>query len=68
MSDDFKWYEEESKEVIIVEEVSAIAIYDGQHGHIVIRQQQHMEDDAVIIFPRLYLEAIIKALVELRDH
>lgn len=63
MSDqDFNWYNKD-EESIVIQAVSAVAVYTNVHGDIVIRQQSATDEkDHAVYFPASQAQAIIKAI------
>lgn len=62
MANDWDWNPEKQKS-IVVQQVDAIAIYTNVRGEIVIRQQgPNGEEDAIVAFPKTYVETIAAAL------
>lgn len=63
MSNDWKWHDEDGKELTVFPTVSAVAVYSNPNGDIVVRQEGHMgEDDSVIVIPRIHAGAVISAM------
>ncbi len=60
MSSDIDWHEDES---VVVKSVSAVAVYTNTRGELVIRQENSMEEDQVIIVPMEQAKAIEKAIL-----
>lgn len=53
-SDDFKWGDEDT----VIPSVSAVAVYKNPNGDVVIRQENSLDDDSVIVIPLCYVESI----------
>jgi hypothetical protein len=60
-SEDFSWYD--SNDLIIIEQVDAIAVYSNPKGDIVIRQQDPIDgEDPFVVIPRTRVNEVIAAL------
>lgn len=66
---DVNWYGPDKSESVVINAVSAIAVYTDEAGEIVIRQQGfNGEDDSVVIIPKMLAPALLKAINrELQD-
>ena len=64
MQDDFDW---SIKEIVVVPQVDAIAVYENPDGDIVIRQRDDYNDDPFVCIPRSSLESVITALVAIHS-
>lgn len=65
MAQDWDWYGDSERESIVVQEVSAVAVYQNPQGDIVIRQKSGITDeDSLIVIPPSSIDALIKALRE----
>ena len=61
MSDEFSWDDDS----VVVESISAVAVYTNPKGNIVIRQQDEygaFGEDAFIVIPRDKVKEVIAAL------
>ncbi|MEY9983416.1 hypothetical protein ABH995_002753 [Bradyrhizobium yuanmingense] len=64
MSDNFNWDDDDT----IVPAQGAIAVYENNHGNIVVREQvPYPEDDKWIVFLPQYAEVIIRRIIEVAD-
>lgn len=63
MSDEFKWGEDDT----VIHSVSAVAVYRNARGDAVIRQENSMDEDEMVIVPVAYLDVIIAALRAILD-
>ena len=61
---DWDWSSEDAKESLVVEPVRAIAVYQNNNGHIVIRQEAGdlTEEDQIIVFPPEKAQSLIDAI------
>ncbi len=67
MSQEWNWNTVEGRLDTVVPQVSATAIYLNEAGDIVLRQQQFMEEDSVIVVPKPYTKALIARIQELAE-
>lgn len=58
-SNDFDWCD---KSYVAIPNVSAIAVYQNDNDEVVIRQQNMIDEDSVIVLPKEQLYSLIKAL------
>lgn len=66
MAENWNWHDNENKELIVVPQVEALAIYENPDMNIVMRQQDFMgEEDQVIVIPKSHLKSVIKRLQDL---
>lgn len=66
-TDDFSWADARKRGSIVVPEQAAIAIYENDHGDLVLRQEsQYGEDDHFIYIQHTYLPRLIAALEQAR--
>ena len=63
MPKDWDWYSDDSKDSTVVPAVQAIAVYTNNDGDVVLRQQDPMNEDAIIVIPKSYAHAIAQAII-----
>jgi hypothetical protein len=60
---DVNWYGEDKSESVVINAVSAVAVYTNTADDIVIRQEGvNGEDDSVVIIPKMFVSALLKAI------
>jgi hypothetical protein len=57
--DDFKWTDDDS---VIIRGYGDLAVYFNPRGDIVLRQQNMMDDDSIVVFAREHADTVIEAI------
>ncbi len=59
VDENFSWAD---RDELVIKPVDAVAIYTNVNGDLVIRQQNHMEDDAIVVIPKEHGLKVIEAI------